>query len=76
MDTDHSGKLDKEELFSLCSDLELGVSDEKLAELIKATDADGSGDIDVRSEANPARLRDLPSRRAPVLTARAPVCVV
>ena len=45
-DADHSGTVSTKEMFDAASELELGISPEKLAELIKETDADGSGEVD------------------------------
>lgn len=45
-DVDHSGSVSLDEMFQAADSLELGIPPEKLAKLIKATDTDGSGEVD------------------------------
>ena len=45
-DVDHSGSVSLDEMFQAADSLDLGIPPEKLAELIKATDTDGSGEVD------------------------------
>ena len=57
-DQDKSGTISTEEMFSMCLDLDLGLSNEELAKLIKDTDADGSGEIE--SEAHGSHIAPTP----------------
>ena len=45
-DKDESGTISTEEMFSMVVDMDLGLSNEEIAKLIKETDEDGSGEIE------------------------------
>ena len=46
-DKDESGTISTEEMFSMVVDMDLGLSNEEIAKLIKETDEDGSGEIEL-----------------------------
>ena len=46
VDRDGSGTLSCEEVFDMCVEINLGMNDDELADLIRQTDADNSGEIE------------------------------